>query len=281
MNEQLEAALDRLQSRVQNPKVVQSISTALRPDHIALLYNQGVAKVESNLSLGGEAPNIDGNGIDRRADAALLFLCLPDNALFYNNPEKTQTILNIVLGLVGPYGVFRYKLDAYQALNYWINYEIPSAIEGPKTPDSDFITRFQKGYMPSNQPYDAQWFFDSIIAGIYYNLVQMTQDRKVQAYYLTRGDVHLKRAIGQFTGPNAVASNGEKLPPLCLPESINTVFDLNYMFCPMPSPICPLGWSTASMRIALEKAEMAHHLFENGHLKSHSQLWPISIPIHH
>ncbi len=238
------------------------IASSLCPQHIEMLFQKGLAKVEYNLSLGGEAPDLSGKEINRNADAALLFLCYPDQALFADNSEKTQTILNITLGLVGPYGVYRYKNDAYQALNYWINYDIPSAIGGEKTVDLKIATRFEKGYMPSNQPYDAQWFFDSIFAGVYYNLSLITHDQTLQKYYLQRGDVHLKRALGQFTGPNTYAANGEKLMPMSLPESINTVFDANYLFKPMPSPICPLGWSVATMQMALEKAEKAHQCYE-------------------
>ena len=242
----------------------QIVQASLKKDAIDDLYQKGLKRVEFNLSLGGEAPDINKIGVNRRADAALLFLCVPDNSLFSTNKEKSQTILNIVLDLVAPYGVFRYKTDAYQALNYWIDHAIASDIQGKKTPDLEFVTRFHKGYMPGNQPFDAQWFFDSIIATVYYNLSEMMESKKIQEYYLTQGDVHLKRAIGQFTGPNAYAANGEKLAPMSLPESINTVFTLNYLFKPMPSPICPLSWSTAAMRIALQKAENAHSYFEMG-----------------
>lgn len=230
----------------------------IMPHALDTLYEKGLERVKLNLSLGCEAPDLSGSGNHRRADAALLFLCLPKGSLFYNNEEMTQKVLDIVLSLVGPYGVFRYKLDAYQALNYWIDYQIPSAIMGPKTSDLKILTRFEKGYVPANQPYDAQWFFDSLIAAIYYRLCDLSHESIKREFYLTRGDFHLKRALGQLTGEEAIAANGERLPPLSLPESINTLFDQKYSYRPLPSPICPLSWSVASMRIALDGAGKAH-----------------------
>ena len=255
---QIQNALKRIKLKLNQPALLDLISIALHPKKIIKLVEKGRWQVEYNLSLGGEAPSLSEEGLDRKADAALFFLCLPDQALFSEDLEKIQMILNINAKLIGPYGIFRYKFDPYQAMNYWINYDLPSPIEGPFTPDVAFITRFQKGYTPNNQPYDAQWFFDSIIASIYYKISHMTLDSIKKKYFLTKGDIHLKRALGQLTGSNAKAANGEKLTAFCLPESINTVFTQNYLFKPMPSPICPLGWSTAAMRIALEKAEIAH-----------------------
>ena len=271
IRERIQKAVLRMEHDLDDPSAIEQINFAKSPKELEELVQKGVAQVEYNLSLGGEAPNLSRKGLDRKADAALFFLCLPDHSLFFDDIEKIQTILNINLGLIGPYGVFRYKLDSYQAMNYWIDFNIPSAIGGDQTQDLLFITRFHKGYIPSNQPYDAQWFFDSILAGIYYNLSVMNVSRIKQEYFLTQGDIHLKRALGQLTAPSAIAANGEKLPALCLPESINTVSAQNYLFKPIPSPICPLGWSTAAMRIALEKAEIAHRahqIYENRDLFS-------------
>jgi len=260
IREQLEKAISHAQI---DGSLLEKLKDAMSIEEIQKLIQLGVSRVEYNLSLGGEAPDLSGKGLDRRADAALFSLCLPDHSLYFNDPEKIQTILNINLSLVGPYGVFRYRIDPYQAMNYWIDFRAISAIEGSLTPDLSFINRFDKGYMPNNQPFDAQWFFDSMIAGIYYHLASLAEFSIDGRYFLQKGDYHLKRALGQFTGPNAVAANGEILPEMCLPESINTVFTQNFLFKPMPSPICPLGWSTAVMRIALEKAEKAHHKFND------------------
>lgn len=234
------------------------IASQLMPDALDYLYEKGIEQVEFNLKLGGEAPDVRGSGNHRGADVALLFLCFPDGALFYESEEMIQNVLNITSGLIGPFGIFRYKLDAYQALNYWINYDVPSPINGKKTAEFEFLTRFQKGYMPADQAHDAQWFFDSTFAGIYYHLCELTQDVTTRSFYLRRGDFHLKRALGQFTSEAAVAANGEKIPAMGLPESINTVLTEQHVYHPMPSPICPLTWAVASMNIALDKAFKAH-----------------------
>jgi len=250
--------LEQSVQKVTPAKTKSTIITALSKKRIEQMIELGKKKVEFNLNLGGEAPDITGKGINRRADAALLFLCMPENSLYYNDKQAIQTVLDIVLGLVGPYGIYRYKLDAYQSLNYWIDHNIPSVILGPQTPDTVFVTRFHKGYMPANQPYDAQWFFDSIIAAVYYRLTELESDNTLCRYYLRRGDFHLKRSLGQLTGSDTIAANGETLSEFSLPESINTVFDRKYDFTPLPSPVCPLSWSIATMRMALERAEHAH-----------------------
>lgn len=260
LSSDLENTIGYMRKKYDNRVLLQKLESSLSPQSIQKLYQEGVRRVEENLSLGGEAPNLNGQGIDRTADIALLFLCLLEHTLYYDNPQKIGEILNITLSLVGPYGVYRYKYDAYQAMNYWINYEIPSAIMGPKTLESTVLTRFNKGYAPNKQPYDAQWFFDSNFASVYYNLSLRVEDREKQKYYVRKGDIHLKRSLAQLTGPDAYAANGEKLQALQLPESINTVNDADNHFRPMPSPICPLGWATAALLMALESAETAHTL---------------------
>ncbi|MCH9613790.1 MAG: hypothetical protein SP1CHLAM54_07990 [Chlamydiia bacterium] len=250
------AVVQGIENAIRGPQS-KKIRTALSQRTLDQLYKKGVKNVEFNLSLGGEAPDVNNTGYDRRADAALLFLAEPRNTLFDSQPKRIQEVLNIVLSLKGPYGIYRYRLDAYQAMNYWITHHIPSVIHGPKTRALEIMTRFNKGYMPSLQPYDAQWFFDSIIATLYYKLSLQTPS-KIARYYLRQGDYHLKRSLGQLTSDDANAVDGESVPKLALPESIGTVFDINYFFRPMPSPICPLAWSTACMRIALHHAELAH-----------------------
>ncbi|NGX45838.1 MAG: hypothetical protein K940chlam2_01018 [Chlamydiae bacterium] len=255
-------AIRNMKKKYSNRALLEKIESALSSENIQKLYQEGVKRVEKNLSLGGEAPNLSGQAIGRRADVALLFLCLPEHTLYYDNPQKMREILNITLSLVGPYGVYRYKYDAYQAMNYWIDYEIPSAISGPRTIELSFLTRFNKGYAPNKQPYDAQWFFDSNFASVYYKLALLVDGRDEQKYYVRNGDMHLKRSLAQLTGPDGYAANGEKLQALQLPESVNTVYDADNHFRPMPSPICPLGWATAALLMALEDAEAAHMFVE-------------------
>ena len=119
------------------------------------------------------------------------------------------------------------------------------------------MTRFKKGYMPAQQPLDAQWFFDSNFASIYYHLSEMEKDDYAKSYYLQQGDIHLKRALGQLTGPDMVAANGDRVPQWALAESINFV-QINGQVTPLPSPICPLSWATAALQMALADAQKAH-----------------------
>lgn len=252
------AGLQQMERVVAQNKGLERLRGAYGQDVISQLVAMGTARVEKDLSLGGEAPNFTGRTLDRRADAALLFLCIPSSGLYASDPERIKQILNIDDSLVGPYGVQRYQYDAYQAANFWISYDLPSKIEGASTLFSLFATRLKKGFMPAKNPYSAQWFFDSVVAQVYYTLSKLEKELDAKQYSLSKGDLHLKRALGQFTGPDSYASDGSKLPPMQLAESINTVIDDAARPFPAHSPICPLGWATAALQMALGAAEEAH-----------------------
>ncbi len=258
----MQRGIDSLKKQLDDVALIGTIESALSNDNIQRLYRRGLERVEKNLSFGGEAPNLDGQGIDRKADAALLFLALVEYTPFFDNPEKIKRILDINSSLIGPYGIYRYKYDPYQTLNYWIVFDVPSAIFGAQTPQLAVLSGWNKGYMPHKQPYDAQWFFDSCFADLYYHLSMMEKDKNAKTYYLKHGDIHLKRALAQLTGPRTYASNGEALEALQTPESINTVFDSYYPLRPLPSPICPLSWAKASLQMALARAQRAHFTIE-------------------
>lgn len=262
LDQGLQGGIELLKTKETNSNLMRTIESAMSVENIQNLYQSGLERVEKNLSFGGEAPNLEGNGIDRRADAALLFLCLVEHAPFFDNPEKIKEILNINSSLIGPYGIYRYRYDPYQTFNYWIDYDISSPIRGTKTALFENIVGWRKGYMPHRQPNDAQWFFDSCFADLYYHLSVMEKDRVAKAYYLKHGDIHLKRALAQLTGPNAHAANGELLDAFQLPESINTMFDSFYSTRPFPSPMSPLSWAKAAMQMALTRAQTAHAQFE-------------------
>lgn len=252
------SGLDQMGKVVRQNKTLQMLQAAYTPQSIAELVNKGTQRVKKDLSYGGEAPDITGKSLDRRADAALLFLCVPGKILYADNPERIKQILNIDGSLIGPYGMNRYQYDAYQAANFWIDFNTPSKIIGSVTTFSLFTTRLKKGFMPAKNAYSAQWFFDSIQAIAYYNLSQLEKEEDAKRYYLGKGDLHLKRSLGQLTGPSSYASNGEKLPPMQLAESINTLINPYGWPQPAHSPICPLGWATAALQLALTSAEQAH-----------------------
>ncbi len=259
----LQEGIKLLKIQVDNADIINKIASSISEENIWNLYQSGVKRVERNLNFGGEAPDLEGNGIDRKADAALLFLCLVEHTPFFDHPKKIKEILNINSSLIGPYGIYRYRYDPYQTSNYWIDFDISSPISGTKTPLFESIDWWKKGYMPHRQSSDAQWFFDSCFADVYYHLSMMEKEASAKAYYLKQGDVHLKRALAQMTGINAFAANGEPLDPLQLPESINTMFDFSYSTFPLPSPISPLSWAKASMQMALTRAQAAHAQFED------------------
>lgn len=254
----LQNGINNIKTKVKNPDLVRTIESDLSPGNIQALYQKGLKRVEKNLSLGGEAPNLEGQGADRKADAALLFLGLVKYTPFFDNPGKIKEILNINSSLIGPYGIYRYKYDPYQALNYWIDFDLLSPISGAETPLLKAVSWSQKAYMPHQQSHDAQWFFDSCFADLYYHLSMMEKGKAEKAYYLKQGDIHLKRALAQLTGPKAYAANGDQLEALQVPESINTVFDSYFNTRPLPSPICPLSWAKAALQMALNRAQAAH-----------------------
>lgn len=258
LNQRLQEGIKLLKSHVANANIINMIVSSMAEENIWNLYQSGMKRVERNLSFGGEAPNLEGNGIDRKADAALLFLCLVEHTPFFDHPKQIKEILNINSSLIGPYGIYRYRYDPYQTFNYWIDFDISSPISGTKTPLFESIDWWKKGYMPHRQSSDAQWFFDSCFADLYYHLSMMERGVLAKAYYLKQGDIHLKRALAQLTGLNAFAANGELLDPLQLPESINIVFDFSYSTRPLPSPISPLSWAKAAMQMALTRAQAAH-----------------------
>ena len=261
LNQGLQMGIHSLRKRLDDTAIC-TIESALSNSNIERLYQKGLERVEKNLKFGGEAPNLDRQGMDRKADAALLFLALVEHTLFFDKPEKIKHILDVDASLIGPYGIYRYKNDPYQALNYWINFDIPSAISGAQTPQLEALAWWKKGYTPHNQPYDAQWFFDSCFADLYYHLSTMEEDMNAKAYYMKHGDIHLKRALAQLTGSQAHASNGASLQALQIPESINTVSDSYHHLRPLPSPICPLSWAKASLKMALSRAQSAHAMIE-------------------
>lgn len=261
LTESIEKAIERLR-QCNHRDLSDTIASAFSRENVERLYSQGLARVEKNLRLGGEAPNVDGQGLDRRADAALLFLALLDHTPFFEKAAKIEAILQINAALIGPYGIYRYKYDPYQTLNYWVTFDVPSAISGASTPQLEALAWWNKGYMPHQQPDDAQWFFDACFADLYYRLSMLQQDKQVRAYYLKHGDIHLKRALGQLTGPDSTASNGAALEALQTPESINTVFDGAGSMRPLPSPICPLSWAKASLQMAIARAQSAHAVID-------------------
>ena len=82
----------------------------------------------------------------------------------------------------------------------------------------------------------------------------MSKSKKLAKIDTHRAAIHLKRALGQITGKNQITADGQPVKELLVPESINTVIVGGQSFL-LASPITPLNWAKASLRIALEKFE--------------------------
>lgn len=248
LNEASPAAVSKIRSAIEkrSPQIRDSWST----ESLHRLEQLGLETVKYQLSLGGESPDYPPGDVRfRRADAALVALLQPSPLEGLTESEKRRVLL-IVESLKRPYGVLRYHNDSYQGGNYWIR---PPAEEGP-APTGDtsskeaFLWRLSK--LPADS--EAQWFFDSLLALARLHLAESTDnpDRRAQDIYLA--SIHLKRALGQITGPKLVAADGKPVREWQAPESINTVIvdDRRYY---LPSPITPLNWAKAGLDMGLRR----------------------------
>lgn len=220
------------------------------------LIENGLRTVKQQIQLGGESPDYSPENLHfRRADAALLFLIEPA-PLAGLEEEELRTLLLLIDTLRRPCGVLRYRNDSYQGGNYWI--KEPDA-EGPAlTADASgresFLHRL-RGLPPDSE---AQWFFDSLLVLARLRLANITFNQRLAKQDRHFAALHLKRALGQITGPGLVAADGMPVRPWLPPESINTVI-IDGRRYELPSPITPLNWAKAGLSLALEAyANFAH-----------------------
>lgn len=227
---------------------------AWAPSFLASLIDRGMERVRHQLRLGGESPDYEPSDIRfRQADAALLVLIQPSPLEGLTESEQ-RAVLQIVRTLERPAGVLRYDLDSYQAGNSWIK---PPASEDPAAPaltgdtSSDAAFRWRLSQlMPDTE---AQWFFDSLCALARLHLAERTADPALRRQDIHRAAIHIKRALGQITGP-APAADGMPVREWQTPESINTVV-LYGRRLSVPSPITPLNWAKAGLDLALREYE--------------------------
>lgn len=209
----------------------------------------GLARVRRQLALGGESPDYD--PVDpryRRADAALLALVAPSPLAGLTEAELRQAVL-IVTTLVRPHGVLRYENDSYQGGNFWIK---PPATQTGPTGDTSSLAAFLARLEQLEPGTEAQWFFDSWLALAYLHLSRVTRDARLAQADRNEALVHVRRALGQLTGPGAIAADGKPVRELEAPESINTLVK-NGVRSFAPSPITPLNWARATLAMALRK----------------------------
>jgi len=218
---------------------------------------QGMNTVHRQLKMGGESPDYDAEDVHyRRADAALLHLISPYPLDGLSQAEMRQIMSSVEI-LKRPFGILRYKNDSYQGGNYWIR---PQASEGPAaTGDTSSREAFlwRLSTLPANS--EAQWFFDSLASLAWLHIAEMTEQSRLKSQDLHRAKIHLKRALGQLTGPNQIAADGKPVRAWMAPESINTVIIAGQTHF-LASPITPLNWAKAGLYMALSEFERVGEL---------------------
>ncbi len=214
------------------------------------LIDNGLLTVKRQLKLGGESPDYPPDDMRfRLADAALLFVIAP-TPLTGLTEEELRKALTIVETLQRPMGVLRYNNDSYQAGNYWITPAAPSDASQPTlTGDTSSPDAFQQRLSRLPPHTEAQWFFDSIMALARLRLAAMTTDSRAREQDMHYAAIHLKRTLGQITG-DAIACDGQSVRPWQMPESIGAVIIDGHNYY-LPSPITPLNWSKAALKMAL------------------------------
>jgi hypothetical protein len=212
---------------------------------VAQLIDRGYHVIREQLRLGGESPSYPAEDPHfRRADAALLNLVYPAKLARLSRADYNR-VIEIVQPLIGEIGIKRYLGDSYQSGNFWF--------QSGKTDDTSsgdaFAERGAK-FVPDSE---AQWFFDS-----WYSVAVGTLARRFRDPGLRQSQIqHLNRALAQITGgakeSPVLGGDAKPVPARALPESYNTVVDPRTgARAFVPSPITPLNWAKAALRIALE-----------------------------
>ena len=230
-----------------SPKLYPSIGTPVARKRVSHLIDLGYARIRKQLALGGESPDYPPSDPHfRKADAALVNLIYPAKLARLGRADF-HTVLRIVQPLIGEIGVRRYLGDSYQAGNFWF---IANANTDDTSSRQAFIERAKKGLTGT----EAQWFFDSWLSVAYAELNARFPDPHYRAEQLK----HLNRALAQVTGGTrehpVLGADGKPVPFDALPESYNTVVDPTtgaHHF--VPSPITPLNWAKATLRLALSR----------------------------
>lgn len=219
---------------------------------IQRLIDQGYLTIIKQLVFGGESPIYQKTDPKyRTADAALLNLIYPAR-LSVLKREHYTAVLEAIQPLVGEVGIKRYLGDSYQSGNFWFQAE--SHTDDTSTSDA-FADRGKRLIAGS----EAQWFFDSWLSVAYATLATKFKDPAYRA-----GQVkYFNRAVAQVTGGTTeqpiLGADGKPVPPHALPESYNTVVDSRGKRVFAPSPITPLNWAKATLRLAVEELGKAVH----------------------
>ncbi len=213
---------------------------------IKRLINQGYLTIIKQLVFGGESPIYTKTDPKyRTADAALLNLIYPAQ-LSRLTREHYATVLETIQPLIGEIGIKRYLGDSYQSGNFWFQAESHT----DDTSSSDAFADRGKRLIPDSE---AQWFFDSWLSIAYATLATQFKDDAYRAAQVK----YFNRAVAQLTGgtpeQTILGADGKPVPSHALPESYNTVVDPSGKRVFAPSPITPLNWAKATLRLAVEE----------------------------
>ncbi len=218
-------------------------SESLFNERIGMLIETGYVRLGKQLP--HESPEYPIQSAKcRSSDAALLNLIYPCSLKKMSDLERAR-LLDKVGDLIRPVGVLRYHGDAYQSAGYWNTSQ--DLTHDTRTDDhsteSSFGARANR-FVPDTE---AQWFFDSWFSQCFGILYARVGDEE----FFLRQVAHFNRALCQLTGPNETGADGMPVPAFALPESYNTVLtDQGRQL--LPSPITPLNWSKACLKLSIE-----------------------------
>ena len=174
---------------------------------------------------------------ERGADAATLFLIEPLGVI--GGPTAAAILDLVDRELVGPHGIRRYRGDSYWCADY-------RALIAPERRSTDYSTSTAERDALLKPGTEAQWcIFDPVLAVYHARRYRRTR----HAGHRARADHHLRRAIGQITGPGEWCAPGLCTEAWFLASSDEGVY--------RPNDQTPLAWTQANLRWALEEAGSA------------------------
>ncbi len=203
-------------------------AASVRSLHAAVEYGTRVVRRDF---LNGESGSYGvGDPRRRTSDAALLSVLYPFSDLEMD-VSSLKRVIGFVIPLIRERGIIRYCGDAYQARGFW------SETQAATTDHSDLGAFTSRG-SSLRWGDEAQWFFDSwLSAGLSRFVRASARDAYERETALRCAWLALQRAVAQIT------------PQYECPESYNVVSEAVFT----PSPICPLEWAKASLRLAFSE----------------------------
>lgn len=171
----------------------------------------------------------------RRADAATLFLVEPLEVV---TGDAARAVVEVIdTELTGPYGIRRYAGDSYWCANY-------RELLAPASRSTDYSHTTAERDRLLQPGTEAQWcIFDPVLATWHARRHRRTR----AAEHRARADLHLRRALGQITGPGEWCDAGLAPEAYFLASSDEGVW--------RPNDQTPLAWTQANLLLALQAFE--------------------------